>query len=126
MKCPRVKSSATLPSCVAGHVPLAFPFDSLFEFVNISGGSTVIAVFPKGSVTFDADLLENSEKALETVVKVTVPIPGHRLIQLILLNLLTLDRWEIELVLLSKAGLRLVAMGMRANVFRQCVLVTCD
>ncbi|KAG2194083.1 hypothetical protein INT46_006934 [Mucor plumbeus] len=32
------------------------------------GGSTVIAVFPKNSVTWDEDLLSNSEKSIETVV----------------------------------------------------------
>ena len=32
------------------------------------GGSTVIAVFPKDSVTWDEDLLSNSEKSIETVV----------------------------------------------------------
>lgn len=33
------------------------------------GGSTVIAVFPKGDVTWDDDLLTNSEKPVETIVK---------------------------------------------------------
>lgn len=32
------------------------------------GGSTVIAVFPKGMVTWDEDLRKNSEKSIETVV----------------------------------------------------------
>jgi len=34
------------------------------------GGSTVICVFPKGSVTWDEDLATNSKNVLETVVKV--------------------------------------------------------
>ncbi|KAF7727413.1 hypothetical protein EC973_007577 [Apophysomyces ossiformis] len=34
------------------------------------GGSTVIAVFPKDTVIWDADLLQNSEKSLETKVVV--------------------------------------------------------
>jgi len=34
------------------------------------GGSTVIAVFPKGSVTFDEDLVKNSNNVLETQMKV--------------------------------------------------------
>jgi hypothetical protein len=34
------------------------------------GGSTVIAVFPKGLIEFDADLLKNSEDTIETLVKV--------------------------------------------------------
>jgi phosphatidylserine decarboxylase len=33
------------------------------------GGSTVIAVFPKGQVTWDDDLLKNSEQPVETIVK---------------------------------------------------------
>lgn len=32
------------------------------------GGSTVIAVFPKDTVEWDADLLANSEKSVETLV----------------------------------------------------------
>ena len=38
------------------------------------GGSTVILVFPHGMVKFDDDLVENSEKALETLVKVGEPM----------------------------------------------------
>ncbi|KAL0577225.1 hypothetical protein V5O48_004766 [Marasmius crinis-equi] len=34
------------------------------------GGSTIIVVFPEGCVEFDQDLLENSQKSLETLVKV--------------------------------------------------------
>ncbi|GAB5593477.1 hypothetical protein Unana1_08377 [Umbelopsis nana] len=33
------------------------------------GGSTVIAVFPKGDITWDDDLLKNSEQPVETIVK---------------------------------------------------------
>lgn len=33
------------------------------------GGSTVIAVFPKDTVQWDADLLANSEKSVETLVQ---------------------------------------------------------
>ncbi|GAA6056378.1 hypothetical protein JCM3770_005979 [Rhodotorula araucariae] len=33
------------------------------------GGSTIIAVFPPGLVQFDADLLENSKGAIETIVR---------------------------------------------------------
>jgi phosphatidylserine decarboxylase len=34
------------------------------------GGSTIIVVFPKGLITFDDDLVVNSKKKLETLVKV--------------------------------------------------------
>lgn len=34
------------------------------------GGSTVIALFPKGVVEFDQDLVKNSEEPIETLVKV--------------------------------------------------------
>ncbi|KAG6891234.1 hypothetical protein C0995_008486 [Termitomyces sp. Mi166 len=34
------------------------------------GGSTVVAVFPEGTVEFDQDLVQNSEKPIETLVKV--------------------------------------------------------
>ncbi|KAI0343419.1 hypothetical protein BDW22DRAFT_1373312 [Trametopsis cervina] len=34
------------------------------------GGSTVVAVFPKGFMTFDEDLVENSSKPIETLMKV--------------------------------------------------------
>jgi phosphatidylserine decarboxylase len=33
------------------------------------GGSTVIAVFPKDTVQWDKDLQDNSEKSIETLVK---------------------------------------------------------
>ncbi|KAI7898117.1 phosphatidylserine decarboxylase-domain-containing protein [Cokeromyces recurvatus] len=34
------------------------------------GGSTLITVFQKGKISFDSDLLDNSDKALETLVQV--------------------------------------------------------
>lgn len=34
------------------------------------GGSTVVVLFPKGFMQFDADLIENSEKPIETLMKV--------------------------------------------------------
>lgn len=34
------------------------------------GGSTVVVLFPKGAVEFDADLLESSGRALESVIRV--------------------------------------------------------
>jgi phosphatidylserine decarboxylase len=34
------------------------------------GGSTVVALFPKNLIEFDSDLVANSEKKLETLVKV--------------------------------------------------------
>ena len=34
------------------------------------GGSTVITVFPRGSVKFDEDLVKNSNEAIETQVRV--------------------------------------------------------
>ncbi|XP_037410580.1 phosphatidylserine decarboxylase proenzyme 2-like [Triticum urartu] len=34
------------------------------------GGSTVICVFEKDAIQFDADLLANSERSLETLVEV--------------------------------------------------------
>lgn len=34
------------------------------------GGSTVIAIFPKGLIEFDDDLLKNSENTIETLMKV--------------------------------------------------------
>ncbi len=34
------------------------------------GGSTTLVLFPAGSITFDKDLLVNSEQQLETLVKV--------------------------------------------------------
>ncbi|GJE91526.1 phosphatidylserine decarboxylase-domain-containing protein [Phanerochaete sordida] len=34
------------------------------------GGSTIVALFPKGFMEFDKDLLENSEKPIETLMKV--------------------------------------------------------
>lgn len=38
------------------------------------GGSTVLLFFPPGSIQFDDDLLENSSKPLETLVKVGTSI----------------------------------------------------
>lgn len=35
------------------------------------GGSTVLAIFPRDTVKFDSDLRRNSEKPLETLVKVS-------------------------------------------------------
>jgi phosphatidylserine decarboxylase len=34
------------------------------------GGSTIMVVFPKGFVNFDQDLVENSKKPIETLMKV--------------------------------------------------------
>ena len=34
------------------------------------GGSTIICLFKKNSIEFDLDLLENSKKSIETLVKV--------------------------------------------------------
>jgi len=34
------------------------------------GGSTIVAVFPKGVIEFDQDLVKNSEEPIETLVKV--------------------------------------------------------
>ena len=33
------------------------------------GGSTIILLFQKDKITFDTDLLENSEQSLETLVR---------------------------------------------------------
>ena len=33
------------------------------------GGSTILTLFPKGKVVFDADLVENSGQSLETLVQ---------------------------------------------------------
>ncbi|WP_297338751.1 phosphatidylserine decarboxylase, partial [Pseudophaeobacter sp.] len=38
------------------------------------GGSTVVVVFQPGQVTFSPDLVENSAKGLETLVKVGQPL----------------------------------------------------
>lgn len=43
--------------------------DNLARFAAY-GGSTVVAIFPKDSVQFDDDLLANSSKPIETLVKV--------------------------------------------------------
>jgi phosphatidylserine decarboxylase len=40
------------------------------------GGSTVIVVFPKDSIKFSEDLLENSRQGIETLVKVGETIGG--------------------------------------------------
>jgi phosphatidylserine decarboxylase len=45
------------------------------------GGSTILLLFQKNKITFDPDLVENSSKCLETIVKVgnslgTVPLLG--------------------------------------------------
>jgi len=34
------------------------------------GGSTIICIFQKGTIEFDDDLLENSRKQLETLIRV--------------------------------------------------------
>jgi phosphatidylserine decarboxylase len=33
------------------------------------GGSTVVTIFRRGAIKYDADLLENSRRAFETLVK---------------------------------------------------------
>lgn len=38
------------------------------------GGSTIVTIFEKGAVTWDPDLLENSSKPLETLVRVGMGI----------------------------------------------------
>ncbi|KAG6837363.1 hypothetical protein H0H93_010965 [Arthromyces matolae] len=35
------------------------------------GGSTVVAIFPEGTIQFDEDLVKNSEQPIETLVKLT-------------------------------------------------------
>ena len=35
------------------------------------GGSTVVVVYPKGFVEFDEDLVANSKKPIETLMKVS-------------------------------------------------------
>lgn len=43
------------------------------------GGSTVLAVFQRGAITFDKDLLLNSQKPIETYVRVaTRNAASHR------------------------------------------------
>ncbi len=42
------------------------------------GGSTVIFFFEKGRVSFDADLVANSEKGLETLVRMGEKIGQRR------------------------------------------------
>lgn len=52
---------------------------SLFAYLRVTepsnnsltarSGSTIIALFPPGLVQWDADLLKNSDSAMETIVK---------------------------------------------------------
>ena len=41
------------------------------------GGSTVIVLFKKGTITFDSDILFNSRKPIETLVKMGYRIGAH-------------------------------------------------
>ena len=54
------------PSSPAGTVVQRLDEIGYFAF----GGSTIICIFEKGAIEFDADLLENSRKHLETLIKV--------------------------------------------------------
>lgn len=41
------------------------------------GGSTVIVLFKRGTITFDSDILFNSRKPIETLVKMGYRIGAH-------------------------------------------------